>query len=125
MDPNTACNTHDLLECPCNGTGTSTPLEALDMSCALLQKEETDDSEDESETEKGFMAASQVKVETINKMDKAVSFSTNCAAWIQLTSFLSILRRRKLNSPLWESGPILTACDPTRGMMFTTIFFAN
>ena len=35
--------------------------------------EEPDESDSESETEKGFMAASQVKEETINRLDKAVS----------------------------------------------------
>lgn len=73
VDPDTACNTHDLLECPCNGMGKSNPLEPIDTNRPEAE-EEVDDS-DESETEKGFVAASQVKSENINKMDKAVSLT--------------------------------------------------
>ncbi|KZP03756.1 P-loop containing nucleoside triphosphate hydrolase protein [Athelia psychrophila] len=76
VDPDTSCSTHDLLECPCNGLGQSGLPEAGDVNRALANRvleatEDTDDSDSESETEQGFMAASQVKEETINKLDKA------------------------------------------------------
>lgn len=73
MDPDTACNTHDLLECPCGGLGKSNPLEPIDTNLPA-GKEDDEESEESDYEEKGFMAASQVKTETINKMDKAVSF---------------------------------------------------
>lgn len=80
MDPDTSCNTHDLLECPCNGLGQSGLSEVNDLDPLSKAKEDTDDSDSESETEKGFMAASQVKEETINKLDKAVSSATSLIA---------------------------------------------
>lgn len=48
------------------------PLAAIDTNRGSVENEVGDDSDD-SEPEKGFMAASQVKPETVNKMDKAVS----------------------------------------------------
>ena len=45
----TACNTHDLLDCPCEGSGTIVERELL-----------TDELEDQVET--GFMKASQIKI---------------------------------------------------------------
>jgi DNA repair and recombination protein RAD54B len=73
IDSDTACNTHDLLECPCNGMSKSNPLEPIDSNRAQLD----DDAEDSdySEPGKGFIGAAQVKAEDINKMDKLVSFS--------------------------------------------------
>jgi DNA repair and recombination protein RAD54B len=73
VDPDTGCNTHDLLECPCNGMGKSNPLEPIDTNRAQLD-DDAEDSDD-SEPVKGFMAATQVKSENINKMDKAVNIS--------------------------------------------------
>jgi hypothetical protein len=51
--------------------GKSNPLEPIDANRAQLDEDDSSDSDD-SEPEKGFMAAAQVKVENINKMDKAV-----------------------------------------------------
>jgi len=48
----------------------SLPFEVIDTNRAS-NDDDVDDS-DESEPEKGFMAASQVKSENINKRDKAV-----------------------------------------------------
>lgn len=70
VDPNTSCNTHDLLECPCNGMGKSLPLETIDTNRA--PNDDNANDSDEDEMERGFMAASQVKSEIINKLDKAV-----------------------------------------------------
>ncbi|KIM91969.1 hypothetical protein PILCRDRAFT_809966 [Piloderma croceum F 1598] len=69
IDPDTACNTHDLLECPCNGMSKSNPLESIDINRAQLD-DDAEDSDD-PEPEKGFIAAAQVKSEDINKMDKS------------------------------------------------------
>jgi hypothetical protein len=52
--------------------GKSNPLEPIDTNRAQLDDAE---SSDDSETERGFMAAAQVKAENINKMDKAVGVS--------------------------------------------------
>ncbi|KAJ7502774.1 SNF2 family N-terminal domain-containing protein [Mycena galericulata] len=66
IDPNTACNTHDLLECPCDGTVVAdTKKDAADKSCA------ESDSEDSDSEKKGFVNASQIRPEEIHKMDKA------------------------------------------------------
>jgi hypothetical protein len=47
------------------------PLERIDTNRADFQDDA--DSSDDSEPEKGFIAAGQVKSETINKMDRTVS----------------------------------------------------
>jgi len=73
IDPDTACNTHDLLECPCNGMSKPNPLEPVDINRAQL--DEDVQYSDDSEPEKGFIAAAQVKSEDINKVDKVASFS--------------------------------------------------
>ena len=51
----------------------SNPLEPIDTNRVQLD-DDAEDS-DESEPEKGFMAAAQVKSEDINKMDRAVTIS--------------------------------------------------
>ncbi|RDB25350.1 DNA repair and recombination protein RAD54B [Hypsizygus marmoreus] len=60
IDPNTACNTHDLLECPCDGMTTVVPDDAA-----------SDDMEEDIEPEQGFIKACQVKPEVVDKMDRA------------------------------------------------------
>ncbi|KAF7362053.1 hypothetical protein MVEN_00550700 [Mycena venus] len=66
----TACNTHDLLECPCDGTiAVNTREEGDDVS----MQSDSEDSDSEVE-KKGFVNASQIQPEEINKMDKAVVF---------------------------------------------------
>ena len=72
VDPDTACNTHDLLECTCNGIRSDNSLATIDTNRSNMEEEDPGDSE----PEKGFMAASQVKPETFNKMDKAVSVTS-------------------------------------------------
>ncbi|KAJ7647498.1 SNF2 family N-terminal domain-containing protein [Roridomyces roridus] len=64
IDPDTACNTHDLLQCPCDGTF-SVPVQEEDSSNA------ESDSEDSDSESKGFINASQIRPGQINKMDKA------------------------------------------------------
>ncbi|KAF8070293.1 P-loop containing nucleoside triphosphate hydrolase protein [Lyophyllum atratum] len=62
IDPNTPCNTHDLLECPCEGTASA----ALpDDVPAVLSDDE------DIEPEQGFVRACDVKPELSNKMDRA------------------------------------------------------
>ncbi|KAL6308182.1 SNF2 family N-terminal domain-containing protein [Sparassis latifolia] len=66
VHPFTTCNTHDLLECPCNGlTG---PVE-LNEKRSDSGSEDGDESDSEAQTR--FVVASQVKPEQISKMDKA------------------------------------------------------
>ncbi len=64
IHPDTACNTHDLLECPCDDA----------HSRALLEDEEDTDptNNDMVGDPVGFIAASQVKPEQVNKADNAV-----------------------------------------------------
>ncbi|KAI0723311.1 SNF2 family N-terminal domain-containing protein [Earliella scabrosa] len=72
INPHTACNTHDLLDCPCDASGAAS-------ACKVLSREELDkamdealeSSDEEEDPLKGFMAASQVKQKDINKLDQA------------------------------------------------------
>ncbi|KAG6862306.1 hypothetical protein C0995_016004 [Termitomyces sp. Mi166 len=59
IDPNTPCNTHDLLECPCEGPS---------ISDDTLSREDGDDG---METEQGFVKACNIKPEFLDKMDRA------------------------------------------------------
>ncbi|KAF7375992.1 hypothetical protein MSAN_00013800 [Mycena sanguinolenta] len=66
IHPNTACNTHDLLECPCDGTAAMNNNENDDLSI------ESDSEDDGFASErKGFVNAAQIQPEEIDKMDKA------------------------------------------------------
>jgi DNA repair and recombination protein RAD54B len=74
VHPDTACHTHELLDCPCDASG------AVDVQAvaATLAKEPTSDTEDESddgerELVRTFQAASQLRPDDIEKMDKDVS----------------------------------------------------
>ncbi|KAJ7039247.1 SNF2 family N-terminal domain-containing protein [Mycena alexandri] len=64
IHPDTVCNTHDLLECQCDGTFIAPEEIADDASM-------DSDVEDGDPDKKGFVNASQVQPEEINKMDKA------------------------------------------------------
>ncbi|KAF8170206.1 SNF2 family N-terminal domain-containing protein [Mycena galopus ATCC 62051] len=64
IHPDTACNTHDLLECPCDGTVTTR--EEGDGDASMESDPEDSDSEPGT---KGFVNASQVRPEKIK--DKA------------------------------------------------------
>ncbi|KAJ6495564.1 SNF2 family N-terminal domain-containing protein [Mycena vitilis] len=66
IHPDTACNTHDLLECPCDGTGTANT-EDEPMGDVSIES----DPEDSESENKGFVNAAQVRPEEINKIDKA------------------------------------------------------
>ena len=64
IHPNTACHTHELLECPCDeGTGGLTATEEESRRSAS-----TGDDEDDSDSERGFIQASAVRREDIEKM---------------------------------------------------------
>ncbi|KAJ7820313.1 hypothetical protein B0H14DRAFT_2833903 [Mycena olivaceomarginata] len=65
IHPVTACNTQDLLECPCDGTVTANN---GDNDDAIESDFEDGDSESEK---KGFVNASEIQPGEINKMDKA------------------------------------------------------
>ncbi|EGN99526.1 hypothetical protein SERLA73DRAFT_72346 [Serpula lacrymans var. lacrymans S7.3] len=67
IHPNTACNTHDLLECPC---GTSNK-EVLTEVRNTIDCSQAGDLGEDSGSEMGFVTASQVKPEKLDKMDKA------------------------------------------------------
>ncbi|GLB37249.1 putative SNF2 family N-terminal domain containing protein [Lyophyllum shimeji] len=60
IDPDTPCNTHDLLECPCE---TASAVFPDDVPTAV--------DEDDSEPEQGFVKACDVKAEVIEKTDRA------------------------------------------------------
>lgn len=64
IHPDTGCHTHDLLECPCEG------------SRGLIEAVEDDEAEvedlDASDPPKGFVPASQVLPGQIEKHDQAV-----------------------------------------------------
>ncbi|KAG6813679.1 hypothetical protein H0H92_008527 [Tricholoma furcatifolium] len=61
IDPNTACNTHDLLECPCEHTRfyEDSPVQS------------TVEDVEEEEIEQGFVKACDIKPELIDRMDRA------------------------------------------------------
>ncbi|KDQ57711.1 hypothetical protein JAAARDRAFT_156637 [Jaapia argillacea MUCL 33604] len=64
IHPHTGCQTHDLLECSCgevDGGGKENNISSIDE----------EDSDDDDVSEKGFVVASQLKPEEMNKMDKA------------------------------------------------------
>ncbi|KAK7035233.1 helicase [Paramarasmius palmivorus] len=60
VDPNTCCNTHDLIDCTCQGDGP----DGLDVWTASSSFEEGDEK-------KGFVCASQVKPLDLSKLSKA------------------------------------------------------
>jgi hypothetical protein len=69
--PETACHSHDLLDCPCDRIGASGDNDAPSTACAVLG----DDSRlpaDTADTTSGFVVASQVKIVDSPKLDKAV-----------------------------------------------------
>ncbi|KAJ7124910.1 SNF2 family N-terminal domain-containing protein [Mycena epipterygia] len=63
IHPDTACNTHDLLECPCDGTVTVDTKEDVTDEASI-------ESDSDSE-KKGFVNASQIRPEEMNKIEKA------------------------------------------------------
>ncbi|KAJ6497887.1 SNF2 family N-terminal domain-containing protein [Mycena sanguinolenta] len=67
IHPNTACNTHDLLECPCDGTA-AVNTEEKDGGASMDTDSEDDDS---GSKQKGFVNAAQIRPEEIDKIDRA------------------------------------------------------
>ncbi|KAJ7251770.1 SNF2 family N-terminal domain-containing protein [Mycena haematopus] len=67
IHPDTVCNTHDLLECQCDGT---VAVNAREGDGDVSTGSDSEDSDSESE-KKGFVNAAQIRPEEINKMDKA------------------------------------------------------
>ncbi|KAK0495192.1 P-loop containing nucleoside triphosphate hydrolase protein [Armillaria luteobubalina] len=66
IHPDTLCNTHDLLECPCDVqsiTSSSQPESTLEL--------DDNGATSESDSHQGFVVASQVSVSKLNKMDRA------------------------------------------------------
>ncbi|CAK5281379.1 unnamed protein product [Mycena citricolor] len=69
IHPNTICNTHDLLGCPCDGKGKSKAQDdGLDDDLAGDGSDAESDSDVES---KGFVNASCIQPEDMTKMDRA------------------------------------------------------
>jgi DNA repair and recombination protein RAD54B len=66
--PETACHSHDLLDCPCDCIRTSGDNDAPSTADAALE----DDSRLTADTTSGFVVASQVKIVDSPKLDKAV-----------------------------------------------------
>ncbi|KZT19708.1 hypothetical protein NEOLEDRAFT_936097 [Neolentinus lepideus HHB14362 ss-1] len=65
IHPNTGCQTHDLLECPCDPSTGAKPAEEGAAT------ESSDEADEATERSSGFVVASQVNAEDINKADKA------------------------------------------------------
>ena len=72
IHPQTACNTHDLLDCPCETSEEDGEENVLDAG--IDDELSSSESEDEHPLN-GFMSASQVKPSDISKLDKAVRVS--------------------------------------------------
>jgi len=75
VHPNTGCNTHDLLGCPCDQPGyqedgDTESDDELDQPDAVLRQLKRLGS--------GFMSASSIDSDAISAMDKAVSRWTPC-----------------------------------------------
>ncbi|KAI0677546.1 SNF2 family N-terminal domain-containing protein [Trametes maxima] len=66
INPHTACNTHDLLECPCEASVVG--LNEPPVAAGDIEEASSDEDEDPLT---GFMAASQVKAKHVNKVDRA------------------------------------------------------
>ncbi|OJT03757.1 DNA repair and recombination protein RDH54 [Trametes pubescens] len=66
INPHTACNTHDLLDCPCEASDEPEP-----QPITREEMDEASSSDEDEDPVKGFMAASQVTTKDVNKMDKA------------------------------------------------------
>ncbi|KAI0790697.1 P-loop containing nucleoside triphosphate hydrolase protein [Abortiporus biennis] len=64
IHPNTSCHTHDLLECPCGDIAAANP---------TTGDQHPNDTDNESEEERpvGFMSASNIDQEHMDKMDRA------------------------------------------------------
>jgi DNA repair and recombination protein RAD54B len=75
VHPNTACHTHELLECPCDATGVHThaPTSTTDDKDASGANSEDEFDEEERELVRTFQAASQLRPEDLDRVDKAVS----------------------------------------------------
>ncbi|KII92162.1 hypothetical protein PLICRDRAFT_50591 [Plicaturopsis crispa FD-325 SS-3] len=70
VHPDTACNTHDLLECSCGGAQ-NLAADGTTADAHLPDSSSDDPMDEDDSSEKGFVNASQVKPEMIDKMDKA------------------------------------------------------
>lgn len=81
--PETACNSHDLLDCPCDCIATSGDNDSPSTADAALE----DDSRLTSATTSGFVVASQVNIVDSPKLDKAV-----CALLLPSRTGFSLLR---------------------------------
>jgi len=64
----TACNTHDLLECPCDGTTVAMNLKSDPVGNV---------NDDDPETKSGFIYASNVRPHELDAQDKAVSHQSD------------------------------------------------
>ncbi|KAI0750810.1 P-loop containing nucleoside triphosphate hydrolase protein [Daedaleopsis nitida] len=72
INPHTACNTHDLLDCACEASGSGAAAKGYtDEEIEKALAESMESSDEEEDPMKGFMAASQVKQKDINKVDQA------------------------------------------------------
>lgn len=70
IHPHTGCHTHDLLDCPCEGSNKPIPPDTLDNASDVL---DDSDPEEVEPKEKGFVTASQIKPGELEKVDRAVS----------------------------------------------------
>ncbi|EIW82890.1 hypothetical protein CONPUDRAFT_101343 [Coniophora puteana RWD-64-598 SS2] len=70
VHPDTGCNTHDLLGCPCEESEPSI-LGDIQSTINTSLKEDLDSSSDSDESLTGFISASQVKPHQADKLDQA------------------------------------------------------
>ena len=90
--PETACHSHDLLDCPCDRIGTSGDNDAPLTAGAALE----DDSRLTANTTSGFVVASQVKIVDSPRLDKAVrALSFVSRAEFSRECVLSVLEKEK------------------------------
>jgi DNA repair and recombination protein RAD54B len=99
IHPNTPCHTHDLLECPCDGT--ITDRRKIDNT----QGDEASNVENDSEPENsGFINASQIKPEQITKMDKAVTICSSAHTQTAFSDLVSLQYLKKKKAELAALG---------------------
>ncbi|PIL37156.1 hypothetical protein GSI_00848 [Ganoderma sinense ZZ0214-1] len=72
VNPHTACNTHDLLDCPCEASrDRQERADPVNIDELMEEAMNSSSDEDDDDPAKGFVVASQVKQTDINKLGRA------------------------------------------------------
>jgi DNA repair and recombination protein RAD54B len=87
IQPDTACNTHDLLGCGCGGRGMS-GIQSVDTRTEVEEAAGVDGNNDDYSSEHGFVNASQLNADHLDKADKAVTKFCCDHIGLQLTQSL-------------------------------------